>query len=650
MMKKHFLFCAVFFLTLMAVGCRSLQKDGARLRERVEKLQPGLPLDLGDGWFMTETAYDEAANVLRFAFDGDGWAPGTDEERQQILSTVAEWLPRCVNTEFAALLDRLDPRVDIRWTGGREGSPEPAAPAKIAFVLGGGGAKGAATVGALKELEMMGVRADCVAGTSIGALVGGLYSAGYTADQLYEIFKDQAWKSVWDLLFNNKMEETKVKQLLRSKLSAKGCTTFEDILRTTGVAFRCVAAEFGSTQPVVFSTGDLVDAMYASMAVPLIFSAMEKDGRVLNDGGLLNNLPVDVARDMGGDVIVAVDLQQGQGSSLGFAPGDLLDIGGLVDWFCSRPDADIYWDNLRDVDIYIHPDLAIYEDGMLRGIKEEFQSADFSNSSVLEMYDRGREEALAHRDELLSLVREDSSRSECQLMVRTLTGIATLAPRPTEALAGLETVAGASYSDPGTALREVSVAIASYAGRENPDAASMQEVLLAFSDMVSFFERPIFSCRSLAVQGSHFAERGSFEAYPSVRETWETAYDRRLAAMAQEEMADIGREDFAPLLKLEAEHLFLGSEGDHPELVNALRQRTVTTTQDSMEEPVLAEGEPAVFCEGVFTVTRDLKVHTKTQKIRIKGRLALSEEGFWEYQTVDQQVLSSDTDWRLPEF
>lgn len=650
-MKKFSLFCLLAVM-LLPFSCRNsradrFHRDVTCLRERLSALQNRLPLDLGDGFSLTDAVYDEKENVLQFSYAGDGWAPAAEEDRARLEAAVAAALPSCLDPSFEPVYTRLAPRVRICWSGA---PPKvlPANPAKIALVLGGGGAKGAATVGALKELELMGVKADCVAGTSIGALVGGLYSAGYTADELYDIFKDQAWKSVWDLLFNNKMEETKVKQLLRSKLSAKGCATFGDLVRTTGITFRCVAAEFGSTRPVVFSDGDLVDAMYASMAVPLVFSALEKDGRVLNDGGLLDNLPVDVARDMGADVIVAVDLQQGQGSSLGFAPGDLLSLGGLVDWFCSRPDADIYWDNLRDVDVYIHPDLAIYDEGLLRGVKQELQSADFTSGSVQEMYVRGREEALKHREELLLLVPVETDRSRWQRMARTLTGAAAVAPCPAESLPDLASLARQSCSDPETALRELSVAIASYAGRDNPDLRQMQEILQALSDMVSFFERPFFSCRSLVVQGTHFAE-GAAWTYPSVRKTWEAAFADRLAAMAEKERDDIGGEAFAPLLQLDAEHCFLEEEGDHPELINALRQHTVTTTRDSLGEPVRAEGEPSVTCEGVFTVTRDLRVHTKKQKIRIRGRFALSEEGFWEYQTVDQEVLSSDTDWHLPE-
>jgi NTE family protein len=258
---------------------------------------------------------------------------------------------------------------------------------KIGLALGGGGAKGAAEVGVLKVLEEAGIHVDCIAGTSIGSIVGGLYAAGYSAKELETMFQTQEWLS---LLTDRKaslsnepyktvdgvtyifgfpvidrngggfgvMKGGRIEQVLDSMVRARGCNTF-DKLR---IPFQCVAADIRTAEEVVLSEGTLAKAMRASMAIPGIFKPVERGDYLLVDGGMLNNLPVDVCRMMGADIVIAVDLQQEEPaqrrqsdvSSLS-AIADLFGFGGIVEWIANRPDVRKYSQNRKQADIYIHP-------------------------------------------------------------------------------------------------------------------------------------------------------------------------------------------------------------------------------------------------------------------------------------------------------
>ena len=206
---------------------------------------------------------------------------------------------------------------------------------KIGLVLGGGGAKGGAEVGVLKVLEEAGIRPDYIVGTSIGSIVGCLYAAGYTATELEEMFTQQEWLSLltdrradlsgepykvkdgvtyifgFPVIDNNNptfgvLRGGRVEEVLDSMLAAKGCVKFNCL----PIPFRCVAASMMEAEEVVLSQGKLPRAVRASMAIPGIFKPVEIDGEKLVDGGMMNNLPVDVCREMGADFIIAVDLQQ----------------------------------------------------------------------------------------------------------------------------------------------------------------------------------------------------------------------------------------------------------------------------------------------------------------------------------------------------
>lgn len=258
---------------------------------------------------------------------------------------------------------------------------------KIGLVLGGGGAKGAAEVGVLKVLEEAGIKPDYICGTSIGSIVGGLYAAGYSAAELETMFQTQEWLSLLtdrsSSLANEPykvdndvtyifgfpiidrkakglgvMKGSSIEHMLDSMVCAKGCKDFQSLK----IPFCCVAADIRSGTEVILREGSLARAMRASMAIPAIFKPVEIDDRKLVDGGMLNNLPVDVCREMGADIIIAVDLQQNEQKprpqtdlSALTSIADLVGLGGILNWITNRPDIEKYNANRQKVDIYIHP-------------------------------------------------------------------------------------------------------------------------------------------------------------------------------------------------------------------------------------------------------------------------------------------------------
>ena len=260
---------------------------------------------------------------------------------------------------------------------------------KIGLALGGGGAKGAAEVGVLKVIEEAGVKVDYIVGTSIGSIVGGLYAAGYSASELETMFQTQEWLSLltdrkgslsnepyatvdgvtyvfgFPVMDRNSrdigvMSGGRIEQLIDSMASAKGCPDFESLK----IPFRCVTADIRDAKEVILSKGALCRALRASMSIPGIFKPVEHDGRLLVDGGMLNNLPVDVCRQMGADIVIAVDLQQSEqkprkktdlDALMGIAR--LFGFGGILEWITNRPDIDKYYENVKQADIYIHPNL-----------------------------------------------------------------------------------------------------------------------------------------------------------------------------------------------------------------------------------------------------------------------------------------------------
>ena len=175
---------------------------------------------------------------------------------------------------------------------------------RVGLVLGGGAVRGAAHVGALRALEDNGFVPDLVCGTSIGALVGAAYAAGVPMADVSEVFSDLRWKDVTRFSLRRGLavfDTTPLRKLVERVI---GDITFQDL----GVDFAAVACDVVTGRRVVLTGGSVVDAVMASSALPGLFMPYESGDALLVDGGVVDNLPVDVARSLGADYVVAIDV------------------------------------------------------------------------------------------------------------------------------------------------------------------------------------------------------------------------------------------------------------------------------------------------------------------------------------------------------
>ena len=177
-------------------------------------------------------------------------------------------------------------------------------PHKIGLALGGGGAKGWAHIGAIRALEDADIPIHYVAGTSIGAVVGALYTSG-ELDALEHFVNHLDWKmivSCLDVVFPRQglLDGGRIDDLLSAHLERQ--------IEETQIPFCCVSTNLMPREPVCISSGSLVEAVRASLSLPGIFTPVQREGACLVDGGLVNPLPIDVAREMGAEIVIAIDL------------------------------------------------------------------------------------------------------------------------------------------------------------------------------------------------------------------------------------------------------------------------------------------------------------------------------------------------------
>lgn len=231
-------------------------------------------------------------------------------------------------------------------------------------------------MGLLKVIEDVGVPIDYIAGTSIGSIVGGLYSVGYSVEQLDSLFRNEDWVDLF--------ATGSVLELLENMVGPNDSIDFDQL----PIPFRCVAYDVKAHKEVVLRSGRLAQAMRASMAIPGAFKPVRVNGMLLVDGGVMNNLPVDVVRDMGADIVIAVDLQQKKHETRDFSLKESFGIGGLLDWLVSRPDWKKYNDNCADADIYINPNLDGYD------------AASFNKKDITRMLEIGTDAGNAFREDL----------------------------------------------------------------------------------------------------------------------------------------------------------------------------------------------------------------------------------------------------------
>jgi len=293
---------------------------------------------------------------------------------------------------------------------------------RVGLALGGGGAKGAAQVGVLKVLEEEGIPVDYIAGTSIGSIVGGLYSVGYRADSLMSLLRTVDWAALLadqpvrrqESFVSKQGSETfvvsapvpffgkKKRRKASSPFVGKGLVPGLNILNfftrlTVGyhdvkdfrhlpIPFTAVAVDLHYGTEVRLSSGSLPYAMRASMSIPAMFEPVEWGDRLLVDGGALNNFPVDVVRDMGADYVIGIDLSQH-----GYRKGEMKGVSSVVNRLIGIMGQEKYNANCRAVDLHINPRL----DG--------YNMMSFARSAVDSMYQLGYEAASRFRPQLREL-------------------------------------------------------------------------------------------------------------------------------------------------------------------------------------------------------------------------------------------------------
>src|SRR5215469_7603605 len=234
-------------------------------------------------------------------------------------------LPCCLFLSLVAVDDAL--------------SQQPGARPKIGVALQGGGAKGLAHIGVLQWFEDHHIPIDYIAGTSMGGLVGGLYAAGYSPAEIQKIVEGVDWDDVLSgqtpypaLAFRRKEDyrdlPSSLEIGLRHGVQPPGGLNSGQAVRMiidryvfpySNVAnfdqlptpFRCVATDLVTGKPFVFHDGSLPNALRATMSIPGVFSPVKESGTVLADGGLLNNLPTDIVKQMGADIVIGVHLSVG---------------------------------------------------------------------------------------------------------------------------------------------------------------------------------------------------------------------------------------------------------------------------------------------------------------------------------------------------
>lgn len=336
----------------------------------------------------------------------------------------------------------------------------------VGLVLCGGGAKGAAHIGVLKRLEELHVPVDLIVGTSMGALIGGLYSMGYSADQLDSLIGNADWSYLLsdnskrvDASFSRKMSDEKylinlpfynlraggrlskvqrdTAKINAAKIARKngGKTSkgnkantaatdnsgsqetslisrlpsayisgqnvlnllnglaigYQDSIdfKKLPIPFACMATDLATGEEVVLDHGYLPLSMRASMSIPGVFAPVTIDGKVLVDGGVVNNFPIDIARKMGADIVIGVDVQNDL-----LKADDLNSIDKVFNQLIGLMGNDKFIKNKEDADVYIKPDVS------------KFGTYSFSKSAIDTLVANGYAAALVKDERLQSLLRK----------------------------------------------------------------------------------------------------------------------------------------------------------------------------------------------------------------------------------------------------
>lgn len=302
----------------------------------------------------------------------------------------------------------------------------------VGLVLAGGGARGIAHVGVIQALEEMQIPIDTIAGTSMGALVGGLYATGMSGEDLQRVVKEMDWERAFtdnverrDQPIRRKADDydypIKIKLAIQDgelsfplgliqgqqvRMIIKDLMVEADHINNFDhlpIPYRAVATDIETGQAYVFDRGSIVTAMRASMSIPGLLVPVEHDGRLLVDGGVANNVPVDVARQMGADRLIAIDI----GTPLKRRE-DIQSVVSVADQmlgFLTRKNSIEQIETLTDSDFLVRPELESV--GMLS----------FEDTQAI--IDQGYQAAMAMAGELQTL-RLDDIRWEQYLAAKLL--------------------------------------------------------------------------------------------------------------------------------------------------------------------------------------------------------------------------------------
>lgn len=279
---------------------------------------------------------------------------------------------------------------------------------KVGLVLSGGGAKGLAHIGIIRAMEEAGLTPDYVTGTSMGSIVGGLYAIGYTPDEIENI----AASINWDLMFSNQIPLNEItfeekeyygryigelpvdgikvglpKGLIEgqklSELLSNLTRSVHDIeyFKDFPIPFACVASDIATGEPVVLNKGSLSEAIRASMAIPTVLTPVELNGRLLVDGGLVRNFPVEEVIAMGADIVIGVFVSSGLQSKE--------ELNNLLSLLSQSAFVTSALDSKRQralVDIYVEPDIKEYTPGSFKQWKQIIEKGNEKGQEYLEIF------------------------------------------------------------------------------------------------------------------------------------------------------------------------------------------------------------------------------------------------------------------------
>lgn len=295
---------------------------------------------------------------------------------------------------------------------------------KLGLVLSGGGAKGAAHIGVLKYMEEIGLPVSYVTGTSMGSIIGGLYALGYTPEELETLISNIDWP----MYIVGKNERRNLSQRRREmsdrllvqvpygkfmtendmQVSAMpmGAVEGDNLVNlfnflsvgyqdsmcfdSMPIPFACVATDLMTGKPIVLRDGEFAQSLRSSMAIPIFFTPVQRGNKMLADGGITNNFPVDICLEMGADVVVGLEVA----SDIDCTPDELRSIPRQLQQYLSIVTNRGLDEHRKQCRIYINPDVS--------GIN----MLSFNAEAIAELVRRGYEAAKAHEADFLQLKAE----------------------------------------------------------------------------------------------------------------------------------------------------------------------------------------------------------------------------------------------------